>query len=70
MGKRRYPEADELFITADAGESNGYRSRAWKHGLQNFANETRLRIHVSRFLPGNSKWNKIEHRLFCHITHN
>ena len=70
MGKRRYADAGELFITADAGGSNGYRSRAWKHGLQKFADETRLRIHVSHFPPGTSKWNKIEHRLFCHITQN
>ncbi len=70
MGKRRYPEARELFITADAGGSNGYRSRAWKHRLQQFADETGVRIHVSHFPPGTSKWNKIEHRLFCHITRN
>ena len=70
LGKRRYPEARELFITADAGGSNGYRSRAWKYRLQQFADETRLRIHVSHFPPGTSKWNKIEHRLFCHITQN
>ena len=70
MGRRRYPEAGELFITADAGGSNGYRSRARKHRLQKFADETRLRIHVSHFPPGTSKWNKIEHRLFCHITQN
>ena len=70
MGKRRYGEARELFITADAGGSNGYRSRGWKHELQRFADETRLRIHVSHFPPGTSKWNKIEHRLFCHITLN
>ena len=70
MGKRRYPEAGELFITADAGGSNGYRSRAWKHGLQKLADETRLRTHVAHFPPGTTKWNKIEHRLFCHITQN
>jgi transposase len=70
MGKRRYPQADELFITADAGGSNGYRSRAWKHELQKFADETQLRVRVSHFPPGTSKWNKIEHRLFCHITQN
>ena len=70
MGRGRYPEAGELFVTADAGESNGYRSRAWKHGLQQFADETGLRIHVSHLPPGTSKWNKIEHRLFCHITQN
>ena len=70
MGRGRYPEAGELFVTADAGGSNGYRSRAWKHGLQQFADETGLRIHVSHLPPGTSKWNKIEHRLFCHITQN
>ena len=70
MGTSRYREARELFITADAGGSNGYRSRAWKHELQRFADETRLHIHVSHFPPGTSKWNKIEHRVFCHITQN
>jgi hypothetical protein len=70
MGKSRYREAQELYITADAGGSNGYRSRAWKHELQKFADETGLRVHVSHFPPGTSKWNKIEHRLFCHITQN
>ena len=68
LGRRAYPTATELFITADAGGSNGYRARAWKLELQRFADETRLRIHVSHFPP--SKWNKIEHRLFCHITEN
>ena len=70
MGKRAYRDAQELLITADAGGSNGYRSRAWKHELQKFADETGLRVHVSHFPPGTSKWNKIEHRLFCHITQN
>lgn len=70
MGKRAYPGAHTLFITADAGGSNGYRSRAWKHELQKFADDTHLRIRVSHFPPGTSKWNKIEHRLFCHITKN
>jgi len=70
MGRRAYPDASTLFITADAGGSNGYRSRAWKHGLQDFADETGLRVRVSHFPPGTSKWNKIEHRLFCHITQN
>ena len=70
MGKRRYPEARELFIAADAGGSNGYRSRTWRHELQKFADEARVRIHVSHFPPGTSKWNKIEHRLLCHITQN
>ena len=70
MGRRAYPGADALFITADAGGSNGYRSRVWKHELQKFADDANLRIHVSHFPPGTSKWNKIEHRLFCHITQN
>jgi len=70
MGKRAYPKAHTLFITADAGGSNGYRLRAWKLELQNFADEVQLRIRVSHFPPGTSKWNKIEHRLFCHITQN
>jgi len=70
MGRRAYADAEELFITADAGGSNGYRSRSWKHELQKFADETGLRIRVSHFPPGTSKWNKIEHRLFCHITRN
>ena len=70
MGKSRYPEARELFITADAGGSNGYRSRVWKHELQQLADEMGVCIHVSHFPPGTSKWNKIEHRVFCHITQN
>jgi hypothetical protein len=70
MGQRAYPSAKRLFITADAGGSNGYRSRAWKLELQKFADETRLHVRVSHFPPGTSKWNKIEHRLFCHITRN
>ena len=70
MGQAAYPDARILYITADAGGSNGYRSRAWKHELQQFADETGLTIHVSHFPPGTSKWNKIEHRLFCHITAN
>ncbi len=70
MGRRAHPEATSLFITADAGGSNGYRSRAWKRELQTFADETQLRVRVSHFPPGTSKWNKIEHRLFCHITEN
>ena len=70
MGRRAYPDATSLFITADAGGSNAYRSRAWKSGLQRVADDLGLRIHVSHFPPGTSKWNKIEHRLFCHITQN
>jgi len=70
MGRRAYPHATALFITADAGGSNGYRCRAWKRGLQQLADDLQLSIHVSHFPPGTSKWNKIEHRLFCHITKN
>jgi transposase len=70
MGARAYPVAKELFITADSGGSNGYRSRGWKVELQRFADEENLCIRVSHFPPGTSKWNKIEHRLFCHITQN
>ena len=65
MGKVSYPHADELLITADAGGSNGYRSRVWKVRLQALADELKLRIRVCHFPPGTSKWNKIEHRLFC-----
>ncbi len=70
MGRSRYRDARALYITADAGGSNGYRARAWKHELQKFADDTNLQIRVSHFPPGTSKWNKIEHRLFCHITGN
>jgi Rhodopirellula transposase DDE domain len=70
MGKKAYPEATELLITADGGGSNGYRSRLWKVELQRFADRTGLTVGVSHFPPGTSKWNKIEHRLFCHITEN
>ena len=70
MGRRAYPKATALLITADAGGSNGYRSRVWKAQLQRLADDLRLGIHVAHFPPGTSKWNKIEHRLFCHITKN
>jgi transposase len=70
MGRSAYPKAKQLFITADAGGSNGYRLRAWKTQLQEFATEFGLRVRVSHFPPGTSKWNKIEHRVFCHITQN
>jgi hypothetical protein len=70
VGRRRYPRAAALFITADSGGSNGYRVRAWKLELQKFADDTGLRVRVSHFPPGTSKWNKIEHRLFCYITEN
>lgn len=70
MGARVYPQARELLITADGGGSNGVRSRLWKVALQGLADELGLRITVCHFPPGTSKWNKIEHRLFCHITEN
>lgn len=70
MGKRVYPHASELLITADGGGSNAARSRLWKVELQRFADRSGLAISVSHFPPGTSKWNKIEHRLFCHITEN
>lgn len=70
MGRRVYPNAKELLITADAGGSNGYRTRLWKYCIQQLADETGLKISVSHFPPGTSKWNKIEHSMFCHITHN
>ena len=70
MGRRRYPQAKELTITADCGGSNGARVRLWKVELQRLADETGLTIHVHHYPPGTSKWNKIEHRLFCYITQN
>ncbi len=70
MGRQRYPHARELTITADCGGSNRARVRLWKVELQKLANETGLVIHVHHYPPGTSKWNKIEHRLFCHITQN
>lgn len=70
MGKPLYPNSQNLLITADCGGSNSYRSRLWKLKLQEFADETGLKIHLCHFPPGTSKWNRIEHRLFCHITQN
>jgi hypothetical protein len=70
MGIVMYPLAEELLITADGGGSNGTRCRLWKVELQKFADETGLNITVCHFPPGTSKWNKIEHRMFCHITEN
>ncbi len=70
VGRKRYPDSKDLFITADAGGSNGHRPRAWKLELQQLADRLGIAIHVSHFPPGTSKWNKIEHRLFCHITQN
>jgi len=68
VGKDAYPGASRLLVTCDAGSSNGYRNRAWKAGLAALAQETGLDIEVCHFPPGTSKWNKIEHRLFCHIS--
>ena len=70
MGRKRYPDSKALTITADCGGSNGARVRLWKVALQKLADETGLTIHVRHYPPGTSKWNKIEHRLFCHITQN
>jgi len=70
MGARVYPHAERLLITADAGGSSSYRSRLWKVVLQRLADQLGLAISVCHFPPGTSKWNKIEHRLFCHITEN
>ena len=70
MGKNRYPEAFCLYITCDGGGSNGSRNRLWKRELQNLSNELGIAIQVSHFPPGTSKWNKIEHQLFCQITKN
>ena len=70
MGRRVYANAATLQIVADGGGSNGSRNRLWKYELQRVANQTGLVIRVSHLPPGTSKWNKIEHRMFCHITHN
>jgi hypothetical protein len=70
LGKGLYPEAKDVFVTADGGGSNGSRNRLWKYCLQEFSDESGLTIHVSHFPPGTSKWNKIEHRLFNHISMN
>lgn len=69
-GKRLYPRAKRVLITADGGGSNGYRLRAWKLGLQKLADEIGLKILVCHFPPGTSKWNKVEHRLFSFISSN
>ena len=70
VGAKRYPDAREIFITADAGGSNSYRSHVWKQQLQRVADQLDLAIHVSHFPPGTSKWNKVEHRLFSFISIN
>ena len=70
MGAQRFPRATELLITADGGGSNSSRNRLWKKSLQTLANDLGMRLRVCHFPPGTSKWNKIEHRLFCFITKN
>jgi transposase len=70
MGAKRFPRANQLMITADGGGSNGSRCRLWKVALQDLADDIGLKLHIRHFPPGTSKWNKIEHRLFCHITQN
>jgi hypothetical protein len=70
MGTQRFPRATELLITADGGGSNGHRTRLWKVALQNLADDIGLKLTVSHFPPGTSKWNKVEHRLFSFITQN
>lgn len=70
VGKNTFPDAKRLYITCDSGGSNGCRIWLWKHYVQQLANETQMEIHVSHFPTGTSKWNKIEHRLFCYISKN
>jgi len=70
LGRRRYSEASRLLITADSGGSNSSRNRLWKVKLQELSDESGFEIEVCHFPPGTSKWNKIEHRLFCHVTRN
>jgi hypothetical protein len=70
LGRRRHPQASRLLITADSGGSNSSRNRLWKVELQRLSDETGLEMEVCHFPPGTSKWNKIEHQLFCHVTRN
>lgn len=70
LGRKKYGGAKRILVTADSGGSNSSRCRLWKVELQKWANETGLIIEVCHYPPGTSKWNKIEHRLFCHITRN
>ncbi len=70
MGKKRFPRGKRLLITADSGGSNSPRTRLWRWALQQFANKTGLKLELCHYPPGTSKWNRIEHRLFCHITRN
>jgi Rhodopirellula transposase DDE domain len=70
IGRERYPSTRKMMVTADCGGSNGPRLRLWKLELQRLADETGLTFQVCHYPPGTSKWNKIEHRMFCHITQN
>jgi hypothetical protein len=70
LGRKRYPQATRLLITADCGGSNSPRTRLWRVELQKLANATNMIVEICHFPPGTSKWNKIEHKLFCHITRN
>jgi hypothetical protein len=70
LGKNIYPHASKIYINSDSGGSNGSKVKLWKKQLQEFANITGLKTHVSHFPPGTSKWNKIEHRMFCFISKN
>jgi hypothetical protein len=70
LGQERYPHGTRLLITADSGGSNSPRTRLWRWALQQLANATEMAIELCHYPPGTSKWNKIEHRLFCHITRN
>ena len=70
VGKSTFPDTKRIYINCDGGGSNGWRVRLWKYELALLAEETGLEIHVSHFPPGTSKWNKIEHRLFCYISRN
>ena len=70
LGRKRYPAAKTLTITADCGGSNSYRTRLWKTELQRLADHTGLQIRVMHYPPGTSKWNRIEHRLFSYISIN
>lgn len=70
LGRKRYRSSKRILITADSGGSHGNRNRLWKYELQRLADQTGMIIEVCHYPPGTSKWNKIEHRLFCHITRN
>jgi hypothetical protein len=70
IGKHTFPDSGKIYINCDCGGSNDYRRRMWKYQLQQFSDRTKLEIEVSHFPPGTSKWNKVEHKLFCYISKN